>query len=341
MQVQSERQQLLLADLLRVNLDGYLSLAPDAQASAANAYQHLLAWKGAVFMRQFAGHASRRRADLKNRFDELNSVCGRLSNLALRIPDPKRRAAWQRQMADLSDRKEALEGELSNESIEFRQEQALKQLTPAALQRILPEHVALVDCLEYTLYSPARGGKGPLQQERRLVAFIVQRDRPISRVELGPVKPLAAAAEAWRRAILGDGGAAEEVTANQTDAARKPPQQILKELLWDPLQKQLENAQTVLISPDGVINRIPLAALPGQRAGSYLLEEIRLAVVPVPRLLPLLLGGLPKGAGASTRTAPAAGNAGEQSLLLIGDVSYGGSPGKVEGVVVASRTAVR
>jgi hypothetical protein len=110
----------------------------------------------------------------------------------------------------------------------------------------------------------------------------------------------------------------------------------LKKLLWSPLQEPLAGVQTVLISPDGVLNQIPLAALPGQNARTYLLEEIELAVVPVPRLLPLLLGAPKKSLGTDYTSAA------EQSLLIVGDVSYGGSPGKAEGILVAgARSAVR
>jgi CHAT domain-containing protein len=88
-----------------------------------------------------------------------------------------------------------------------------------------------------------------------------------------------------------------------------------------------------------VLGRIPLGALPGQKAGSYLLEETKLAVVPVPRLLPLLLE---KPAESPGTAKPAAANADDQSLLIVGDVSYGGNPGKAEALVAASgRSALR
>ena len=113
------------------------------------------------------------------------------------------------------------------------------QLTPAELQQSLPENVALVDFLEYTHFDPPRGGKGPLTQEQRLAAFVLRKDRPIVRIELGPVKPLAIATEAWRRAILRDAGAADEVAARRPTrpktAATNP-----ERLLWTPLEEQLK-----------------------------------------------------------------------------------------------------
>ena len=80
------------------------------------------------------------------------------------------------------------------------------------------------------------------------------------------------------------------------------------------MHPQLGDAQRVLISPDGATARFPWPALPGKEPGSYLIEQVAIAVVPVPRLLPELLAEQkqadPKDAN---KPVPA-------TLLLIGDV---------------------
>jgi CHAT domain-containing protein/tetratricopeptide (TPR) repeat protein len=337
---QSERQQLALAEMLRTNLDRYLSVATVVGVDSSDVYRHVLTWKGAVFVRQFARRAARRHTELEPRFDELESVGIRLSTLALAGPKPNGRAVWERQIAELSNQKEALEADLSGKSAEFRQDQALLHMAPADFQKTLPPHVALVDFLEYTHSSAPRDGKGELADERRLVAFVVQKDRPIEQVDFGPAKPLARAVDNWRRAILSDAGGTEEMTVKAADPTHKLPQEIVKELLWNPLRRPLEGVQTVLISPDGVLNQIPLTALPGRNAETYLIEDIKLAVVPVPRLLPFLLEAPAKNSSKNNGTAAMA-PADDQSLLIVGDVSYGGNPGKSEGVQVAGRFGVR
>jgi CHAT domain-containing protein len=84
----------------------------------------------------------------------------------------------------------------------------------------------------------------------------------------------------------------------------------LRRQLWEPLLPHLRGVHTVLVSPDEGLGRLPFAALPGDKPGSYLIEEVALAVVPVPQVLPQLLverpGGESKGA----------------SLLLVGDVDF-------------------
>jgi len=77
---------------------------------------------------------------------------------------------------------------------------------------------------------------------------------------------------------------------------------------------------------------VPLEALPGKAAGSYLIEDYTIALVPVPRLF-----------GADETVAvdgpnPAQAQAEVPSLLLVGDVDYGGDPGAAS-TLVASRSA--
>ena len=50
----SERRQLALAEMLRVQLDAYLSVTRGADVKAEDVYRHVLQWKGAVYIRQFA-----------------------------------------------------------------------------------------------------------------------------------------------------------------------------------------------------------------------------------------------------------------------------------------------
>jgi len=334
----SERQQLLLAKSLRWQLDGYLSVTETAHAGAVDVYRHVLGWKGAVYLRQYASRAAHDRPELKPLFDNLAAISIRLSNLALRIPDAKGRDEWERQISLLSEQKETIERDLGKKSAEFRQQQALLNMTPDELQKRLATKTALLDFLEYSSRVPQPQKPGQWRTERRLVVFIVRCDRPIVRIDLGAVKPLEDATESWRREILHDAGVSEEASANQTASDQKPPQQLLVEAIWRPLQKSLDGVETVLVSPDGVLNQVPLAALPGKSPGTYLVEELKLAVVPVPRLISTLFDEAQDAKREQTASRASGDN---DSLLIVGDVSYGARPGKPDGVLVGSRSAVR
>jgi CHAT domain-containing protein len=73
-----------------------------------------------------------------------------------------------------------------------------------------------------------------------------------------------------------------------------------------------------------------VAALPGSRPATYLLEEVAIAVVPVPQLLPELLR--PHGNEDPAEMPP--------SLLVVGEVDYDAAP-KADRETVANRSAAR
>lgn len=77
-----------------------------------------------------------------------------------------------------------------------------------------------------------------------------------------------------------------------------------------PLEPHLQGIETVLISPDGTVAQLPWGALPGKTPGTFLLEDLSVAVIPVPQMLPALLQQ-------EHRSGP------PESLLLAGDIKYG------------------
>ncbi len=302
---QSERQQLAMSRSLSKFLDAYLSLTTETPKSNQLVHAQVFAWKGAVQARQGYSRLGRRQPELVPDFERLRSVSSRLATLAFATPDPKKQAAYRRQMEELTLEKERLEADLSAKIALFRQQRAQARRTPAQLQDLLPANTALVDFLEYTHSSPpATGSKGELQKEQRLAAFILRRDQPVARIELGPMDPIAHAVDEWRKSygLVAPGKASH-------------PGSELRRLLWEKLESHLQDAHTVLISPDGALARCPWAALPGKGPGSYLIEERAVAVVPVPQLLPELLASRQP----TTSTA---------SLLAVGEVDYGAVPGR-------------
>src|SRR5262249_17812984 len=92
-------------------------------------------------------------------------------------------------------------------------------------------------------------------------------------------------------------------------SGKADPALALREELWLPLEKHLEGARVVLVSPDGPLNGLPLAALPGPKPGEFLVQRYAFAVVPVPQLLPALLAPGPR--------------QGQPRLLLVGGIDFG------------------
>jgi CHAT domain-containing protein/tetratricopeptide (TPR) repeat protein len=276
---QSERQQLDIAAQLRQHIGLCLAL-PDVSAETSHGL--VLRWKGAVLARQ-----SRLRLLARLRGDPAHRLLAmRLATstrrLALLSQRPMPNEEWGREVFV----KEGLERELARSSAEFRAGQKL--MTSREIASSLPVGVVLVD---YFSYLPSQiDGK----DDSRLAAWVLQRGRPTVRVELGPTATAETAVKKWRLALeKGLPGEAEGRAAR----AR----------IWGPLEKHLAGASAVLVSPDGPLTRVPFAALPGRKA-SFLVEEVGVALVPVPQLVPQLLS--------------ARGRAGKPGLLALGKVDF-------------------
>jgi CHAT domain-containing protein/tetratricopeptide (TPR) repeat protein len=320
--IQSERQQLAMAQKLRYALDDYLSLGASVQASGASAYSNVLRWKGAVFALQQGILHARHEPALAPLYEEWQSTSRRLATLAFAVPEPKNQQTWRKQLTELTDKKEHLEGELSRRSDPFRTQREQQQRTPADVQAALPKDAALIDFLGYGQLRLTAKGMNKLMREAHLAAFVVRANRPVEQVDLGPLEEINKAINAWR-------AAAEDPVAAK-DASM--PAAALQRLLWQPLEKYLDGVRAVLISPDGALAQFPFAALPGKRPGRCLLEEVSIAVVPVPQLLPELIRGGLQTPGSRVPNLP-------ESLLLVGDVNFGSASSLV--AAGASRSAPR
>lgn len=197
---------------------------------------------------------------------------------------------------------ELLEKELAVHSVAFRETLEERRVQPedlAATLKALDRPTALIDILEYHYFG--RTDKGE-KNERRIAAFVVYGDQPVVRVELGSAEEISRQVTLWRESIgqkIADQDSGEE----------------LRKLVWLPLELHLEGIETILISPDGPLAQLAWGALPGEQPNSYLLEDRALVVIPVPQMLPSLLRE-------GRRTGP------PESLLLAGDIEYGGDPGQ-------------
>lgn len=314
-EAQSDRQQLVMASKLRMYLDDYLTVAVRLELDPERTYAFVLRWKGAVFVRQQQRLQERDRPELVSLFDQWQAVCRRLATLALAQPAPAQQAKWRTELAKLTDEKEQLETDLARQSAPFRALKARERCTPADVQAALPRGTALVDFFEYTYRAPPAEGQTRTQREHRLAAFVLRPGQEIVQVDYGPVQRIATAIEQWRGAL-------------RRPATAAPPAAQLRQWLWDPLVPHLKDVKTVLVAPDGVLNNLPLAALPGAKPGTYLLEEQAIAVVPVPQLLPGLLAPRERAAEAPP------------SLLVLGDVDFGAETGQAT-ATASSRSAVQ
>jgi CHAT domain-containing protein/tetratricopeptide (TPR) repeat protein len=307
--VQTERQKLILLEQVRVNLDCWLSVAPAAAVAPATMYDRLLLWKGIVFVEQQRQQLLRSDPRLTEDFAELESLTRQLAATSFAVPKSEaERQQREQQVQALTEGKEQIERQLAQQSADFRRQQQTIQMTSKELFSVLPQNAALVDFIVYIDFSSPKEGETEPRREQRLLAFVVRSNSSIQRIDMGPIGPMDVLIDEWRKQSRYPVGLLGE----------EHPGVALRKLVWEPLEASLAGAETVLISPDGPLCRFPFAALLGQTPNTFLIEERALAVIPVPQLLPQLL------ASTATNESPLAG---KESLLLVGAVDYGGSPG--------------
>lgn len=290
---QNEAGQRAMSRSVQAYLDSYLSLClRSGDQSGAEAYRAVLNWKGATLVRQRAARMVAENENLAPLFAELQGVTRKWSALSAALPqaDPR----WGERLAALVEEKDRLELALSRQSAEFRT--ATGRVEIADLQAALPDGSALVDYFEFSFREPSAETPGQFDWRQSLAAFVIRTDGEVQMFDLGAMEPIAQAIDVWRR---GHGLGADAETAGR----------LLREKLWTPLAAAIGDAELVLVSPDGALGKLPFAALPGARAGSYLIEDVALALVPAPRLIPAMA------AGADRRELP-------RELLVLGGVDY-------------------
>jgi CHAT domain-containing protein len=223
-----------------------------------------------------------------------------LARVAQALPaTPQQRADWVKRFDRLERQKEDLEARLARSNAGYRRALRLRQARAAQVVKSLPPKTAFVDFIAYIHCSPSAQRQGILRGKSKLLAFVLVRGRPPVCVPLGPSAPVAEAVNTWRRAAV----QSQDLSAAGADLAR---------LVWLPLRPHLTGARVVLVAPDGVLCGLPFAALPGDKAGSYLVEEVAIGYVTSGHHLLEL-------AAASQRRS-------SRGLLTVGGLAYGQPP---------------
>ena len=317
---QSERQQLALAGTMRYQLDHFISLGLQTESLVPEIFAEVLRWKGSTLVRQRAMRVAASDPAVAELFGKLQIAAAQLSAAVRAVPQQRDElAAWRTRIEQLTATKERLEAELSKQSVAYRA--AMQPVMLDSLLAALPADAVLVDYLEFDRSTPPKRSGDSTSYDRQLVAFVVRHAssaaEQVTMVGLGPAASVAADVETWRESY---GSGDQAVTAG----AR------LRSVVWQPVLDSLAaehrtqntspsgstsattanpEAPLILVSTDGVLGRLPLGALPGRKPGTYLIEDHRLAMIPVPQLLPTLLA-------ADDARRP------EHDLLVLGDVDY-------------------
>jgi CHAT domain-containing protein len=264
--------------------------------------------KGSVTVQQLWVRQARDSADpdTARLVDRLRQLNQQIVGLSVREHPSDRSSGAQDEAAELralSNERARLEQQLSVRSATFRTIQGGARVNSDKVRAALPEGTALVDLVDYHHWRAPATLKGDWSSEYRVVAFVVRPERrEVVLVSLGSTQALAALVDRWRSGY----GTGKRSSSGAQDVGVE-----LRKRLWEPLASHLDGVKVVLVSPDGPLNGLPWAALPGAKPGTFLIHEYAFAVVPVPQLLPEIL---------RRKSQPPSE---KPSLLLAGGIDFG------------------
>ena len=190
--------------------------------------------------------------------NELRAVTQQLASITL---SPERRQSLKASQQDLEKQLYRLLPQLQPRVVEVQQVTAALH-TGSAL-------------IEFQRYDPYDGRKPQDQRwgQARYLALVLKPDGAITQIDLGLAKPI----DASIKLAL---AASEQ---KQADALELWAQ--VGRLVLDPLAAATRGANTLFISPDGELNRVPFAALPAPGTSQLLSEALQLRLLTTGREL--------------------------------------------------------
>ncbi len=232
--------------------------------------------------------------EAKEVFGQLRDARLRLAKLVSATPEPEQAEEYRQKLAEANDSKEQLEKKLASVNLATKRAIAIRDASVDQLLEQLPPGVAVVDLIQlddwkYVDQEIALNNEDGTTEKRMVKrrvstpvydAFVVRPDsnEKVSWIQLGNATPIDTAVKRWRLRLTGEpeNGLNDELNAAK-ELSGSAPSADLRRLIWEKLEPQLSGCHTVIILPDGALNRIPWTALPGKSPGSYLVEDYAIA----------------------------------------------------------------
>jgi CHAT domain-containing protein/Tfp pilus assembly protein PilF len=260
----SEARQQAYLQAHKNDLHNYVSFsiaAPDRRSTALG-LTGVLQYKGRVLDATSNNVARlRRRMSLPDRsvFEQLADVASQLSTLTYQGAGNLSSQQYQQRLILLSRQQENLEAKLAQRSTEFR-----RQVTPITIEsvrRAIPVDSVLVEWLRYQPFDPKAKGVQLQNDSPRYVAYVLRHSGELAVIDIGEANRIDELVRKFREAL------SDPSRSDVKEQAVALSDQVLK-----PLRTHIHGAQHLLISPDGTLNLLPMAALVDEN-GRYLAEQ--------------------------------------------------------------------
>ncbi len=227
------------------------SVAAGNRAGVELGLSSVLQYKGRV-LDAMSGNVARLRRSVKAEdrelMERLSHVANQSSTMLYRVPAGPASNKRLRRLSELSVQQDALESELARRSSEFREQAGA--VTVARVSAALPADAVLVEWVRYKPFEPTAPSVKEQWRAPRYLAYVLERGGAALAIDMGDAAALEKLAGDFNRAV--------------SDPRRGDVRQRAAELsdkLIKPLLPHLQGHARLLLSPDGALNLVSMAAL--------------------------------------------------------------------------------
>lgn len=256
----SQSQKLLylrtVADETNITLSLHLRTLPDNIKVARLAFSTILQRKGRVLDVMSANiEALRRRANPDDLalINQLADARNDLAKLTIATPTQAITADTEALITELPTKIERLEAEISSRSGAFRAQ--TQTVNIQRVQQAIPANACLIEFVSYRPFNVFGDTREESFGPTNYAAYILSNTGSPSWVNLGDAKRIDAAVKRFRKSLD------SAVNRDYRRAGR-----ALDQLIMRPVRSLVGGKQQLFISPDGVLNLIPFAALVDERS---------------------------------------------------------------------------
>ncbi|MBI4748568.1 MAG: CHAT domain-containing protein [Acidobacteria bacterium] len=280
----SENQKILYLKKTSAFTDQTLSLhlqsAPQSVEARQAAFTVLLRRKGRGLDAMASAIETLRQQqtpEVQKLLDDLANLVDQISVLTLKGPGKQKPDEHLAYLKELEAQKEKLEAQISAKSAEYQ-----VQGTPITLENIQPQIPADGMLVEFAFYLPFNPTTRKLGASRCAV-YTLDHLGDIKWADLGEATPIEQAVSAFCRVVSKPkADLAQDIT---------PAAQALDKLIMKPVRALVGKSRHLLISPDGMLNLIPFAALMDEKR-KFLVETYTLTYLTSGRDLLRLQNGI-------------------------------------------------
>jgi CHAT domain-containing protein len=273
-----ERQSLSYASKRPRGLDLALSMTTDDQAQRGAVFDALVKSRALVLDEMAARHRLTidPASNAGSLWTALTAARQRLANLVVRGPLDQEPSQYLKLVDDARREKELAETALAEKSAAFREERKREEIGLNDVRAAMPLRSALVAFARYertVIEPPAQAVVGKPRPPRTVpsyVAFVLRPDRSdVVMVPLGTAGTIDRRVARWRDEVT---NVLRVSAATEAERAYRAAGVPLRQSVWDPVKRYLNDTDLIFVVPDGTLNLISIAALPvGQ--SKYLIES--------------------------------------------------------------------